>query len=1337
MSKTNGHLMTRQQRNRWLVGGSSLAAAAALAFAPGQAYAQSLGPSRDALMPQPPVMSPRSPDLRQLPSIPMPQEISLPAVRQPARITPAGITLDAPILAPRSLTPPASVVRTPVARPIAAQQIPTGVASASVPLGGGPVVSAAVPFSSTPAPSNGDTNTAGINVAASANYFASEVDFRPGAGQDVVELFASSAIINWTTNIAGTAGGEVTFLGSGQQLNFTSALGDYTVLNRIFTPAIDAAVRIDGTVTSSTFLGSGTGGNVWFYSPGGLIVGASSVFNVGSLVLTSSNLDAIGSTMNFAGVAEANTAVVIESGAQISALEQDSYFAVVAPRVQQGGSVNVNGSVAYVGAEQAQLTINGGLFDISVGVGSADANGVVHTGTTTGSAATPTVDMFGQVTDADARGIYMVAVPKNTAISMLVGGTIGYQPAESASLADNGSIILSAGAGIAATGGAANPAAAVDTVNAVPGGSVLVEGASFTSSAQIFASDAVNLTGSGTGLLSSGGDGREDYDIDVNAGGDINLTLADDAVVDILGNLTFRSGGDINVDLTSAGGAMFVGGNFTLETLTRGADDFATFRDNGGTGIGADAVSGAIALTVGGGTNLDVGGSLLLNSAAQGGKGEIRNGSATAGDILVNFETTGSVDIGGFVLVSAQALSAQLGKDGGNGQGGIGSDSTAGDVTLNFASNGVSAAGLSVDASAEASLGDNSAIAQSNDAAAGDIAVNVVSGFNQFGNINLTARSIAAASFDASGNEISGQSGRGSASLTVANTDTLMDVSGSAFIDVSTEGVVAPPTGNSVSVVVDNVGTSGGLFIGGTLGIDTTAGGGAATGLTEAGSVLLQASGGQLVADFLDIYASASEAGQSFSSAGSGQDFQGGDVTLRANAGGEMNFAFAFVDTEATGALQTAGNAAGGAITLEAADGTITFQSFANLSARAAGGAGTNPADGTAAFAQGGDITVSISGAGGSMNLADIFLAADASILFDVESGSSEFSGDGGSAQAGDIVFNLDGGSLTADSLGITSNGFGGVGGGLPPGTAPFSTGLPPAGDGGLGQGGTITFNLDGTDMTVGSLDILADGLGGNGAFGDFEAGTRGGRGGDAVGGTVVFNALSGTLTAGSITVAARGNGINGGGAGGSAFGSEGGDGGNATGGSATFNLTGSAVIDGGTVLVTTDGYGGRGGDSFATFTQTGTNIIGQDAGAGGNGTGGTTTFNHVSGTIDFTSLTASARGIGGDGGGSFGFSTGDATGAGGAGGNAAGGIASINLDQDDGSDPVYFVTADAIGGAGGGGLASGNGGSASGGTANLAINNSAITLDAATISARATGGNAGFTDTIGGLAGA
>ena len=1313
------------RRNRWLSGGSALAAAAAsLTLFSGQAYAQ----NRLQTVSIAPPATVSAPSVSRLPQAPIQVEIpgSVQTQRVPATsiatrayVDAVGISLDALVLPPVQ----SSATSSP----------PTGGAVSIIQA---PAVSAITTLSTTTAPSNGDTNIAGINVAATANYFASEANFQPGSFVDVVQILGPSAIINWTTNDPGTAGGEVTFLGAGQQLDFFSNGGSFTVLNRIFTPTVDAAVRIDGRVTGRVFGGELIGGNIWFYSPGGLIIGANAVFNVGSLVLTSSNLNTIGSTFDFTGVAETDTAVVIEAGAQISALEQGSYFAVVAPRIVQGGTVDVNGSVAYVAAEQAQLTINNGLFDISVGVGSGDLNGVVHTGTTTGAASTPLTDGMGTVIDSDAQGIYMVAVPKNTAISMMVGGTIGYQPAEAAALGENGSIILSSGTGTVTSGGFDNPSGQADVANAVASGNVVIEGATFTSSAEIYASDSASLIASGTSAISSGSDGLGGYNLSITADNSVSLSLQDTATINIDGDLTMASTGSVDVDLTSTSGTLSVGGDLRIDTSARGADDFFTLRNNGGTGIGADAVAGSISWVLGGGTNLNIGGNFVLDASAQGGKGEIQNGSSTAGDIFANFSSAGSTNIGGFMTLDARALSALEFKVAGNGPGLIGNSSTAGDVTLILGGNSITSDGLYIDASADATPGDDSSTAQSNDATAGAITVNVTGGFNQFGFLDLYSQANAATSFSGTGNSFSGVAGRGSVNLNVTNFDTVFNVQSSAFIDVSTDGAIAPPSGNTVNISVDGVGTSGGIFFGAGLQIATTAGGGVDDNLTSAGSVFLDVTDGQFFADFLGISSNASTGGRDFFGDGNGRNFQGDDVTLRANVGGLIQTGSTFILSEAIGVGDTGGDAFGGTITLAANGGAIVFANSGNLIATASGGAGVD-AQGQPAIAQGGDIILSVAGAGGSLNLGSFFSAnTDARILFNFELGDGPFVGPGGDATAGDVIFDIDGGTLIAGDLFVSSSGTGGVGGGLAP-LAARTTGLPSAGDGGVGVGGDVTFNLNGGDAIIANLTISADGFGGNGADGDFEAGTRGGRGGDAVGGAVTFNALTGTLNTGLLTISARANGVNGGGAGGRSFGSEGGDGGNAVGGNATFNLTGSAVITAGSVLVTTEGFGGRGGNSDATFDSFSA-IIGSEAGGnGGNGTGGTSTFNNTSGGISFTDLTTSAAGIGGDGGSSFGFSFGGSTGAGGTGGAGTGGIATINLNQDDGSDPNYNVIANAVGGAGGGGLDSGDGGAATGGTANLAINNSVITFNVAAIDASALGGNAGFAGTAGGSAGA
>uniref|UniRef100_UPI0038B41306 hypothetical protein n=1 Tax=Staphylococcus aureus TaxID=1280 RepID=UPI0038B41306 len=71
----------------------------------------------------------------------------------------------------------------------------------------------------------------------------------------------------------------------------------------------------------------------------------------------------------------------------------------------------------------------------------------VHTGATNGQVASG---------GGEARRIYMVAVPKNNALTMLLSGNVGYTPA-GAAIPDNNGVVLSAGYDVAAGAPATTP----------------------------------------------------------------------------------------------------------------------------------------------------------------------------------------------------------------------------------------------------------------------------------------------------------------------------------------------------------------------------------------------------------------------------------------------------------------------------------------------------------------------------------------------------------------------------------------------------------------------------------------------------------------------------------------------------------------------------------------------------------------------------------------------------------------------------------------------------------------------------------------------------------------
>ena len=251
---------------------------------------------------------------------------------------------------------------------------------------------------------------------------------------ETITISAPKAVIDWSASQADflPSGNVATFLGSG--------VSDFTVLNRI--NADGQQIQLNGTVLGRLQDQANTpAGKIWFYSPGGILVGGTAVFDVGGLVLTAN--DPVGfanSTTGFGQFtanAESNASVIVSPGANIGATPANSYVALVAPRVEQRGTVNVNGAAAYVAAQQVTMTLNQGLFDIAIDLGTEDPNGIVHTGVTTGPVSTGVTDHH---------RIYMVAVPKNEALTMLLGGTVGFGPASATTaISDRGEVILSAG----------------------------------------------------------------------------------------------------------------------------------------------------------------------------------------------------------------------------------------------------------------------------------------------------------------------------------------------------------------------------------------------------------------------------------------------------------------------------------------------------------------------------------------------------------------------------------------------------------------------------------------------------------------------------------------------------------------------------------------------------------------------------------------------------------------------------------------------------------------------------------------------------------------------------
>ncbi len=416
---------------------------------------------------------------------------------------------------------------------------------------------------------------------------------------DTVRVTTTEAVVTWTP-FDRTGTGTVNFLPAGTQLAF---IGDsnFTILNRIIPlnandMPIARMVALNGIVTSAITGGQQAGGSVWFYSPGGILVGNNAVINVGSLVLSTRDIDTTGGLFGSAGeirfrdpaIAAAGE-IQIANGAQINArtlVAGGAYVALVAPRIVQAGSISADGSVALVAAEQADISINNGLFDINVLVGSSDGQGIVHTGTSGGPSDTSATN---------ENRTYLVAIPKNQAMTMLLSGNIGHQTPTSATVNANGGIVLSAGRNIV-DGRIGGNASAIGT-------------ASIAIADTIFRNDlTVSATGSVTArpdescapfcdASNPSGQIRFGGNASFAADRSVSLSVGQAQQIVATGNLELRSGSTSSggavsltidnaappVNSTSGGGLILVGNALLLDASARGDAAVANGSATGGT----------------------------------------------------------------------------------------------------------------------------------------------------------------------------------------------------------------------------------------------------------------------------------------------------------------------------------------------------------------------------------------------------------------------------------------------------------------------------------------------------------------------------------------------------------------------------------------------------------------------------------------------------------------------------------------------------------------------------------------------------------------------------------
>lgn len=497
-----------------------------------------------------------------------------------------------------------------------------------------------------------------------------------------VEVTLPSAVINWVPNAA-VGSGPINFQPVGTTALFTSRdEPTYAVLNRIQPTSAGRPVVFNGTVISQVENRiSGTisrGGTLFFYSPGGIIVGPTGVFNVGNLALTASDVPYNASTGSFGTLgqfsflpANAGSSVEIQAGAQITAGPFASYVALVAPKVVNSGTITADGATVLVAADASTITFRpNGLYDIQIDQGtSATGEVVTNDGTITGSAGTVN----------SAHRVYMVAVPRNDAITMAIksGSALGFDIAQAALVEEN-AIVLSAGydvqdGQIAATRQAPqiNLFSAADTdleigaINAtsqvtgkatgqaaltVAGGNT----AEFASNLLLFGVGEPGSTGADGAFISVAGVGSV---LDIT--GDLSVTALD------VGHVTsgvFSDSGKARIVVDR--GSLAVGGTAVIDASRAPL-------------VEVDALGGQASLIARNGAAVQIGGDLVLNATGAGKSATDSSPSGpttgTGGNAKLAFESGANLTIDGNLTVQANGLgggSTENGLAGTNGRGG-------------------------------------------------------------------------------------------------------------------------------------------------------------------------------------------------------------------------------------------------------------------------------------------------------------------------------------------------------------------------------------------------------------------------------------------------------------------------------------------------------------------------------------------------------------------------------------------------------------------------------------------------------------------------------------------
>jgi filamentous hemagglutinin family protein len=466
----------------------------------------------------------------------------------------------------------------------------------------------------------------------------------PNANSTIVALKQNRTLINWSSFD----------ISKGQQVDFLFQNNSAIVLNRVSGPALIDGKLLGCVVTCGP--GGSIGGNVWIYSPSGVIFGSNAQVNVGGLLATTSPLMSTqdflsGGQLGFKfGGGPADGQVLVQSGAQIFTRGS---LALIAPSVvtEAGSLIDAGGTALFGAAENYVIhfndTANGlNLLDFEVPA-SALADGTVS--------ATP-LTISGQT----AAGKVIIASVSKPSVMNAVISLGGMTTATMASDGGGGDIILSAtGAPVSVEVTGQLQASHGVSLQAPDGGAITVSGA--VSAASATGGGAIQLGGAGTGAveLAAGGVLNASATGQGQTGGSVVAT-ANAVQVD----------GAITASGPAGGGGILVGGG--AQGKNASVFDAAT------TGIGAGALLDASATANGaggqvvvwsnqntqflgtiqsrGGPSGGAGGSAEVSSAgylSYAGATDLRAADGTAGQLLLDPSELIIIPTGGADSVSS------------------------------------------------------------------------------------------------------------------------------------------------------------------------------------------------------------------------------------------------------------------------------------------------------------------------------------------------------------------------------------------------------------------------------------------------------------------------------------------------------------------------------------------------------------------------------------------------------------------------------------------------------------------------------------------------------------